>query len=460
MQPKPCFLFLIIWLSAGAFQLCAQNADLYMPKHYVQLKHPEWSKSATIYEVNIRQYTPEGTFAAFENHLPRLKELGVDIIWLMPVNPIGIKHRKGGLGSYYSVKDYREVNPEFGSMEEFKKLVRKIHETGMYVIIDWVANHSAWDNALATEHPEWYSKSVDGNFQPTPWYDWDDVIDFDYNQPGVREYMTESLKFWVRETWIDGFRCDVAGFIPTDFWETARAELDQIKPVFMLAEWESRDLHAKAFDMTYSWSLWDIMHAVIKERKPIWKLNEYMAHHVNTFPAEGYRMTFVDNHDKNSWEGTPFSNFGDGLEAAMVMTCTVSGMPLIYSGQEAGLDRSLKFFDKDSIAWKAHSNGVLYKKLFGLKHTNEALWNGASGGEMTRIYNDQPEKVISFYREKNGDKVLTVINFSPDPLIVKLETKYFKGTYAELFTEKKFRISGEDMINLKGWGCMVLHSEK
>jgi glycosidase len=452
--------FLILSVSG---LLNAQNSTTdmrYQPKSYVQLKHPEWSRNATICEVNVRQYTPEGTFDAFAKHLPRIKEMGIDIIWLMPINPIGIKNRKGSLGSYYSVKDYYAVNPEFGNMEDLKILVKKIHESGMHVIIDWVANHCSWDNALAVQHPDWFSKNIDGKFQPTPWYDWDDVIDFDYDQPGLREYMTNVLKFWVKEADIDGYRCDVAGFIPTDFWENVRQELETIKPVFMLAEWESRELHAKAFDMTYSWSLWDIMYAVIKERKPIWKLNEYMAHHVNTFPAEGYRMTFVDNHDKNSWEGNPFSNFGDGLEAAMVMTCTVSGMPLIYSGQEAGLDRSLKFFDKDSIAWKAHSNGELYKKLFGLKHTNEALWNGASGGEMIRVYNDQPEKVISFYREKNGDKVLTVINFSPDPLIVKLETKYFKGTYAELFTEKKFRISGEDMINLKGWGCMVLHSEK
>lgn len=456
------FLFLLFitgLFPAGLNAQTTQYDERYMPKHYVQLKHPEWSKNATIYEVNIRQFTPEGTFTAFEDHLPRLKAMGIDILWLMPVNPIGIKNRKGGLGSYYSIRDYLAVNPEFGTLEDFKKLVEKIHSTGMYVIIDWVANHSAWDNPLVEKHPEWYSRNIDGNFQPTPWYDWDDVIDFDYRQPGLRKYMTDALKFWVEETDIDGYRCDVAGFIPVDFWENARAELDQIKPVFMLAEWESRDLHARAFDMTYSWSLWDILHAVIKEGKPIGKLNEYMAHHVNTFPAEGYRMTFTDNHDKNSWEGNQYSNFGDGLEAAMVMAATVSGMPLVYSGQEAGLDRSLKFFDKDTIVWKEHRNAELYRKLFALKHSNQALWNGADGGEMIRVYNNRSDRVISFYREKSGDKVLTIINFSHDQVDVTIDTKHFKGTCQELFSGKSYTLSGVDLLTLSGWGYRVFHIE-
>ncbi|MBP9884624.1 MAG: alpha-glucosidase C-terminal domain-containing protein [Chitinophagales bacterium] len=442
--------------SQDNMQPAQTTTNSYKPVKYVELTHPFWSRNATIYEVNIRQYTPEGTFKAFAAHLPRLKEMGIDIIWLMPVHPIGEKNRKGTLGSYYAVKDYYGINPEFGTLEDFKALVEKIHSMGMYVIIDWVANHSAWDNTLVTEHPEWYTKTMEGNFQPTPWYDWEDIIDFDFEQAGLRQYMTEVMKYWVKETNIDGYRCDVAGFIPVDFWDNLRMELDQIKPVFMLAEWESRDLHKKAFDMTYSWSLWDKLHSITTGGKNINGLVEYMAHHVSTFPEDGYRMTFTDNHDKNSWEGNQYANFGDGLEAAMVFSSVVSGMPLVYSGQEAGLDRSLKFFDKDLIEWKEHKNTALYKQLFSLKHSNEALWNGAHGGVMVRVYNDKMDQVISFYREKNGDKVLPLINFSSKPVTVTLRSDFYAGSYTELFSQQHYELKGNDRFTLGPWSYLVL----
>jgi len=433
-----------------------QTVDPYLPKKYVELTHPEWSKNATIYEVNIRQYTPEGTFKAFEAHLPRLKELGIDIIWLMPIHPIGELNRKGSVGSYYSVKDYYAVNPEFGTIDDLKALISKIHEMGMYVILDWVANHSAWDNPLATEHPEWYSKTFDGKFQPTPWYDWSDIIDFDYDQPGIRKYMTEVLVHWVKETDIDGYRCDVAGFIPNDFWENARMELEKIKPVFMLAEWESRDIHKKAFDMTYTWSLYDKMHNVAAQKEgSLPALYEYLAHHVNTFPPDAYRMTFVDNHDKNSWEGTPFSQFGDAVETCIVLTCMVEGMPLIYSGQEAGLNRKLAFFEKDEIEWKEHRFFNLYKTLFQLKKQNRALWNGTYGGQMIRVLNDRPDAVLSFGREKEGDKIIAVFNFTNKAVDTKLTGNFHKGTYTELFSNEQVEFSDEDKIQLQAWGYRV-----
>jgi glycosidase len=436
------------------------ETEVYTPQPYVKIKHPEWSKNATIYEVNVRQFTPEGTFKAFEAHLPRLKEMGVDIIWLMPIHPIGVEKRKGTLGSYYSVKDYYGINPEFGTIQDLKSLVKKIHGMGMHVIVDWVANHSSWDNVLARQHPDWYTKTPDGQFQPTPWYDWDDVIDFDFENPAFREYMADAMAYWVRECDIDGYRCDVAGFIPVDFWNTVRRRLDKIKPVFMLAEWESRDLHEYAFDMTYSWSLWEKMHAVAKDGKPLAGLVEYMAHDVSTFPRDAYRMTFTENHDKNSWEGNQVSNFGDALPASMALACTVSGMPLVYSGQEAGLDRSLKFFDKDQIEWKMHPNYALYQKLFALKHRNEALWNGASGGTMIRISNDKPGQVLSFYREKNGDRVLPIVNYSPNPAKVALVSKYAAGVYHDALTHNAFELKGNDTIALAPWKFLVLASEK
>lgn len=455
------FLFAFLLLPVLSFaQEGSRISSVYFPKPYVELKHPAWSSNAVIYQANVRQYTPEGTFRAFEKHLPRLKELGVDIIWLMPVQPVGVKNRKGTLGSEYSVRDYYAINPEFGTMDDFKALVKKIHSMGMHVILDWVGNHSSWDNALATQHPDWYTKTPEGRFQPTPWYDWDDVIDFDYDKPAFRKYMTDALKFWVRETDIDGYRCDVAGFIPVDFWDNARKEMDKIKPVFMLAEWESRDLYKKAFDMTYSWSLYDKLHSVTVEKKDFAGLVEYMAHDVNTVPRDAYRMTFTDNHDKNSWTGTPFTMFGDGLEECIAFTCVVNGMPLVYGGQEAGNPKQLRFFDKDTIEWKEHPFFNLYKSLFALKHRNQALWNGAKGGEMMRIVNDRDDRVLSFAREKNGDRIVAAFNFSDQPVNVRLQSKYYAGSYLPLGREERYVLSGNDELTLKPWGYIILEQQK
>ncbi|MBW8359748.1 MAG: alpha-glucosidase C-terminal domain-containing protein [Weeksellaceae bacterium] len=433
----------------------------YQPKTYIEIKNPEWVKNATLYELNVRQFSPEGTFKAVEKQLPRLKKMGIDIIWLMPVQPIGIVNRKGSLGSYYSVKDYLGVNPEFGTEADFRSLVKAIHAQGMYVILDWVANHSSWDNTLATQHPDWYTKSRDGKFQSTPWRDYDDIIDFDYSKPELRKYMTEALKFWVKEYDIDGYRCDVASFVPIDFWENARMELDAIKPVFMLAEAEDKELHRKAFDATYNWTLWNILHQIAINNKSAKTLGEaYIAEHVSIFPKEGIRMNFTDNHDKNSWEGNQYSNFGPALKAATVFTVMMDGMPLVYSGQEAGLDRSLKFFERDPIDWKKHENEALYTTLFALKHKNKALWNGSRGGGMVRIMNDRMDQVISFVREKKGDKVLTFINLSKEKVQVNFDTSYDAGTYTNLFTGKPKQVSKKMMLTMEPWGYVVLHNSK
>ncbi len=435
----------------------SSETNRYMPKSYVEIQHPEWTKNATIYEVNIRQYTPEGTFAAFENHLQRLKDMGVTILWIMPINPIGKTNRKGTFGSPYSVKNYYEINPEFGTLADFKHLVNKIHQMGMYVIVDWVANHSSWDNPLVTEHPDWYEKNREGNFTSTPWRDYDDIIEFDYDQPGLRKYMTDALKYWVTNTNIDGYRCDVASFVPIDFWENARAELDKVKPVFMLAEAADRDLHKKAFDMTYSWALWDVLHAIAKNGASVDALTGgYIAENVSIWPYDAYRMNFVDNHDKNAWEGTQYTNFGAALQAVIVLTGTIQGMPLIYSGQEAGLNHSLPFFEKAPIQWKPDTIGTIYTKLFQLKHKNQALWNGKWGGDMVRIKNDKMNQVISFEREKNGDKIITIVNLSDKVVTAGFEMQYNKGNYTELFTNTKMVLQSNDKLTLQPWSYMVL----
>lgn len=432
-----------------------ESHSSYAPKPYVELTHPEWSKRATIYEVNIRQYTPEGTFNAFSKHLPRLKALGVDILWLMPIHPIGEKNRKGEKGSYYAVRDYRAVNPEFGTLDDLKRLVDQAHEMGMYVILDWVANHSAWDNPLTVSNPQWYTKDHNGNFQPTPWWDWSDIIDFDYNNPEMREYMTESLKYWVKEADIDGYRADVAGFIPTDFWDRVRSELDQIKPVFMLAEWDARDLHKKAFDMSYAWKLHDVMHDVAMGEKDASAIYLHFAHDLNAWPDNAITMNFVDNHDKNSWEKTMFERFGDYLPASIVLTATAEGMPLLYSGQEAGLDRALAFFEKDQIDWQAHPVGDLYTSLFELKHETEALWNGDWGGKMIPVPNSAPKAVFSFVREKNGSKVFTVLNFSNQPQTVTFNENAQVGTYSEWFGKDQMIFTETTQLNIEPYGYRI-----
>ncbi|MCU0990130.1 MAG: alpha-amylase family glycosyl hydrolase [Xanthomonadales bacterium] len=243
--------------------------EAYMPEPYVKIQHPEWSRDAVIYQINTRQFTPEGTFDAAATQLPRLRELGVDILWLMPVQPIGEKNRKGSLGSPYSIRDYVGVNPEFGDLDSLKRFVAAAHEHGFRVILDWVANHTAWDNPLLEQHPEWYARDWKGDFYPPPWTDWSDVVTLDYDQPGLRHYMTEAMKWWVSEVGMDGFRADVAGFVPLDFWENLRAELDAIRPVFMLAEWEQRDLHARAFDMTYAWGFYNTLHNIAQGKADV-----------------------------------------------------------------------------------------------------------------------------------------------------------------------------------------------
>lgn len=421
----------------------------------MQVKHPEWSINATLYEINIRQFTPEGTFAALIPHLTRLKSLGVDILWLMPIHPIGNSHRKGSLGSYYAIRDFRSVNPEFGTEADLRNLINNAHLLGMKVILDWVANHSAPDNALVSAHPEWYSKDRTGNFHSTAWFDWDDIIEFDFSNQEFRQYMIETMAYWVNEFDIDGYRCDAAGFIPVTFWNTCREHLESIKPIFMLAEWESRDLHQYAFDATYGWSLWGIMKAVVNNEAKFSVLTEWIAHEVNAFPQEAYRMNFVENHDKNSWEGNQFIYFGDALNLAIVVSNLFPGIPMIYSGQEAGLNKSLAFFDKDSIDWKSHSIGDLYQTLFALKHRNQALWNGSSGGKMERIRNSKEDQILSFIRIKNGDIVLGILNFSKEAAKVILELDMDGGNFINVFSELEIYIDSSTEFNLAGWGYLV-----
>jgi glycosidase len=428
---------------------------LYQPLAPVKIKHPEWSKNAAIYQINTRQFTEEGSLRAAERQLPRLKDLGTDLLWLMPVHEIGRKNRKGSLGSPYSVRDYYSVNPELGNLEDLKHFVNAAHGFGMYVILDWVANHSAWDNPLVSQHPEWYARDWKGDFRPTPWWDWPDIIDFDYQVPALRSYMIEAMKYWVREAGMDGFRCDVAGFVPTDFWNQARKELEAIKLVFMLAEWEDRDLHAQAFDMTYAWSWYKIMHQIAAGKANLKALFVYYSWNEKAFPADIMRMTFVSNHDENAWEGTQFELFGDSLEAVIVLSCISEGMPLIYNGQEAGCDKRLSFFEKDPIEWKEHPIGRLYQNLLRLRKSNTALWNAHWGARMIPVTNSAPEQVLSFVRQNERDKVFAVFNFSIVAQTVTFTESLFHGEYINFFSNQPVNLNKTTCLTLEPWSYRV-----
>ncbi|HRH61369.1 MAG TPA: alpha-amylase family glycosyl hydrolase, partial [Chitinophagaceae bacterium] len=329
-----------------------------------------WAYGSNIYEVNIRQYTTEGTLNAFAAHLPRLKEMGVEILWLMPVTPISKKIRQGSLGSYYACSSYTEVNTEFGTLDDMKNLVSKVHEMGMKIIIDWVANHTGWDHNWTEEHPGWYVKDAKGNF--TERNGWHDVIDLDYSVKEMRAAMIAAMKFWVSECDIDGFRCDMAHLVPLDFWKDARTKCEALKPLFWLAECDVESYH-DVFDVSYAWEWMHISEKLAKQIASLQHLKDVLAKYQD-YPAGAQKLFFTVNHDENSWNGTEYEKYEGGAKAFAVFCATWPGMPLIYSGQELPNKKRLKFFDKDLIEWndkpELHN---FYKSLLHLRKTNKAL---------------------------------------------------------------------------------------
>ncbi len=415
---------------------------------------PEWSKNAVMYEVNVRQYTPEGTFRAFETQLPRLKEMGVDILWFMPIYPISEKNRKGKLGSYYSVRDYKAVNPEFGTMGDFKALVNEAHKMGFKVMLDWVANHTGWDNQWIVDHKDWYTQDAKGNVIP-PDPDWTDVADLNYNNQNMRHAMLDALKFWVKDINIDGYRCDYAGGVPTDFWETARASLDSIKPVFMLAENQDQmDLLKKAFNCNYGWEFYHLMNEVAKGKKTAIDMDSVLIKTQKTYPVGTYPLELTSNHDENSWNGTEYERLGEAVKTMAVLTFTIPGMPLIYTGQEAGLNKRLLFFEKDQVDWSNLTMQKFYEKLIKLKKDDEALWNGTAGGALTLIQTSVPAKVLAFGREKDNNQVLAVFNMSAGPVEASLQVPQ-AGDYREYFSGETKTLEKGTTLKLDKWGYKI-----
>ncbi len=451
-------LFSLLIFSMAILISCAQTGNKHnkqKEKEMSYLKHTDWSRNANIYEVNIRQYTPEGTFEAFSKHLPRLKEMGVDILWIMPIHPVSELNRKGSLGSYYAVQDYTAVNPEFGNMNDFKELVDQAHSMGMKVIIDWVANHTGWDNVWTKEHPDFYEKDKNGNLISP--FDWTDVISLDYNNYEMRESMIAALRFWLIETNIDGYRCDVAGMVPTDFWDDARGEMEKIKSVFMLAEDEDNpDLLRYAFDMNYSWKLHKLMNSIAKGEKNAKEIWANILWSGTTFPEDAYRMNFTTNHDENSWNGTIKERLGDAAQTMAVLAWTVPGMPLIYSGQEAGLNKRLEFFEKDTINWDNNKYYSFYTELNALKKNNIALNAGSYGGMLLQISEGQNPDIFAFSREKDGNQVVVILNLSNKPQKFIIEGGKLSGDYTNTFSKENIIIKENHKLDLKAWEYLVL----
>ncbi len=408
-----------------------------------------WARGSNIYEVNIRQYTTEGTFAAFSKHLPRLKDMGVDILWLMPITPISIKERLGSLGSYYACSSYTSINPEFGNIHDFKNLVNQAHALGFKLIIDWVANHTGWDHHWTTEHPEWYVKDIDGNF--TERNGWQDVIDLDYDNAAMRNAMIDAMKLWVIECKIDGFRCDMAHLVPLDFWIEARQQCDTLKPLFWLAECEDPAYH-NAYDASYAWN-W--MHITEKHAKGEASLNDVrnVLHNYTQYPEGAIKLFFTTNHDENSWNGTEYEKYGKRAKAWAVFTATWQGMPLVYSGQEMSNRKRLQFFHKDSIEWTGlpilHD---FYQTLLQLRKDNKAI----SEGETFILPGQSGDQLMSYIRKKENDVVLVLLNLSNDDRIkITVDNPWFIGQFRNVFSGLRFAFNGPETFELQAGEYVV-----
>ena len=442
---------------------------------------PEVEENGIIYEVNIRQYSPEGTFNAFTKDIPQLKELGVKIIWVMPIFPISQTKRKatGGddskfasempkeeqhkyLGSYYAVSDFKKVNLEFGTIEDFRNLVKTAHDNGMYVILDWVPNHTGWDHVWIKEHPEFYTKNAKGEIIDTinpetgKSWGWSDVADLNYDNKELRKEMTSDMLHWIKNENIDGFRCDVAGNVPLDFWQQAIPQLRREKNIFMLAEaWEPELLKDGLFDMAYGWEAHHTMNRIAQGKNTVKEWDAYIKKVNKDYEADDILMNFVDNHDENSWNGTIKGRLGKGEEAMTALSYVMPGMPLIYSGNEYGLNHSLKFFEKDSIPKTKGKDWELRAKLGKLKAENPALNGGKNKAKYSRIKTDDETNILAFIREKNGKKVVYIANFSNKPINSKVA---IKGDFTNYMTGKPMSLKDNEVITLQPFQYFILNN--
>ncbi|MCK8524069.1 alpha-amylase family glycosyl hydrolase [Aquimarina sp. D1M17] len=413
-------------------------------------------ENAVIYEANIRQYSEEGTFKAFTKDIPALKQLGVKILWVMPIYPISTTKSKGPLGSYYAISDYTKVNPEFGTLEDFRELVKTAHDNGIYVILDWVANHTGWDHLWLKEHPEYYTKDKEGNITHTVGTDWTDVADLNYDNKEMRAQMRKDMIYWIKEEGVDGFRCDVAGMVPVDFWEHTVSELKKIKPVFMLAEGWEPELMENAFDMGYGWDTHHKMNDIAQGKADAKEWDKRMVQIDSMYAKDDILMNFTSNHDENSWNGTVEERMGEAKELFAALSYVAPGMPLIYSGQEYDMNKRLLFFEKDTIIKNKGKFFPLYEKLGKLKNSNPALHGGKNAASYSRVKTSDDKKVLAFVREKEGNKIVFVANMTKEP--VKFTAEY-TGKFKDYTSEEVIEAKPNQEYELSPWQYLILIQE-
>ena len=423
-------------------------------------KNPEWSRSAVLYEMNVRQLTPEGTFQAAIERLAFLRSVGVDALWLMPIYPIGEEGRKGSLGSYYSIRDYKAINPEFGTDADFSRFVDAAHALGMKVLLDWVANHTARDARWIEEKPaDWYERDEQG-VAKIPW-DWSDTAKLNYANHDVWLGQIDAMRYWVEEFKVDGFRCDMAMLVPIEFWQEASAELHRIKPdVFMLAEAEEDNLFDAAFNMSYQWNIHHIMVDIAKGARRVWDLRNAMHSERARYPREAMRLSFTSNHDENSWSGSEQDRFGAALEIMTALTFLMpSTMPLIYTGQEVGYNHSFEFFERDAIpegAYVETRTTELYRRLTALKHHERALDAGEWGGEVIEIENNAKDCMMTFVREVDGSRVVAIMNLSPYTIHADFRTGIYAGDYIDAMSGERVILDEHVERDIAPWCYQIL----
>lgn len=414
--------------------------------------HPDWIMQGNIYEVNLRQYTPEGTFKAFEKHLGRLKEMGVQTLWFMPLSPIGKVDRKGAMGSYYAVSDYTAINPEFGTIDDWKALVKHAHEMGFKLIIDWVPNHTSADHVWLTTHPDFFVKDSSGK-AAIP-FDWTDTRQLDYKNNEMQDSMTAAMKYWLTETGIDGFRCDVAWNVPGSYWTKCMTELKKInKDIFMLAEGDKPYLHPSGFDATYPWEMFHMMVKVAKGERPAFALDSIKNRFDTLYPKNGLLLYFTSNHDENSWNKADYATMPGAIHAPFaVFTQTMyHSIPLIYSGQEEPYLDSLSFFYKDTIPFKNYSRAKFYKTLLELRKNNPAL---AANASFKKVNVGDDKALYAYTREGGGKKVFVILNLSSKEQTIKVTDASLYGEPYNVFMGTKEPLNDTDW-KIEPWGYVV-----
>ncbi len=408
-------------------------------------------EQGNIYEVNIRQYTKEGTLNAFAKHLPRLQKMGVKTLWFMPLQPISKEGRKGTLGSYYSVASYTDVNPEFGTLNDFNAIVTKAHAMGMKVIIDWVPNHTGADHPWLTTHPDFHERDSTGKAIYTA--DWSDTRELNYSNPVMEDSMINAMQYWVKNTAIDGFRVDVAWGVPYSFWNKCIPTLKKERILFFLAEADDPKLHETGFDATYSWTEFHVMNDIAAGKKDVLSLDTVLNKIDKENVKGAWRLYFTSNHDENSWNKADYATMPGKVHAPFaVFTQTYNRtMPLVYSGQEEPVLRAVSFFEKDSMGFQKYERAPFYSTLLHLRATNAAFKENAV---FERIKVNNPTQVMAYSRKNGASLVVVVLNLSDKDAQVQLDAALPKdNTYFEVFEHQA--IKDIHSLQLPAWGYKV-----